>query len=52
MRPAIIIALTPLWLGILAVIFWFTFGRRMAAKERAERLAREAARKLAKPAAD
>ena len=42
----------PLWLGIIAVLFYATIGRKLVAKERAERLARETARKQAKPAAD
>ena len=52
MRPAVFIALMPLWMGIASIIFLLTIGRRMAARDRKERLAREAARKQAKPAAD
>jgi hypothetical protein len=37
-----IISLMPLWVGIVAVIFTLTIGKRIAKKERAERLAREA----------
>jgi hypothetical protein len=33
----ILISLMPLWAGIVAVIFWFTIGRRLADKERAAR---------------
>ena len=40
----------PLWMGIASVIFLLTIGRRIAAKDRAERLAREDARKQAKAA--
>ncbi len=37
MSPAIIVALTPLWLGVVGVAFVLTIGRRLAQKERAER---------------
>jgi hypothetical protein len=37
-----IVLLMPLWVGILAVVFGLTIGKRIAKKERAERLAREA----------
>jgi hypothetical protein len=33
----IMISLMPLWAGIVAVIFWFTIGRRLADRERAAR---------------
>jgi hypothetical protein len=37
MTPAIIIALTPLWLGLAGMVFVLTIGRRIAQNERAER---------------
>ena len=52
MRPAVFIALMPMWLGIAAVIFYVAIGRKLVAKERAGRLAREAERNKAKPPAD
>ena len=51
MKPStayVLISLMPLWLGILAVGFGLTFGRRIARKERAERLARKAQRNAAR----
>jgi hypothetical protein len=41
MTPFVIVSLMPLWVGIVAVGFGLTFGRSIAQKERAERLARE-----------
>jgi hypothetical protein len=45
--PFVIVSLTPLWVAILAGIFVFTFGRKIARRERTERLAREASRAAA-----
>jgi hypothetical protein len=45
--PLVIVLMTPLWVAILAGIFTFTFGRRIAREDRAERIAREAARTAA-----
>ena len=42
MTPFMIISLTPLWMGLVAVAFGLTIGKRLAKKERAERLARKA----------
>ena len=38
MTPAIIVALTPLWLGLVGAAFVLTFGRRIAHREREARL--------------
>ena len=46
MTPFVIVSLMPLWVGIVAVGFGLTFGRSIAQKERAERLAREDRRAL------
>ena len=35
----IVLLLMPLWTALAAMIFWFALGRRIAARERAERLA-------------
>lgn len=43
MNPDIIIALTPLWLGIIAVVVGLPVGLYFAKRERAEREARAAA---------
>jgi hypothetical protein len=42
--PFVIVSLMPLWVAIAAGIFVLTFGRRIAQQDRAERLAREAAK--------
>jgi hypothetical protein len=52
LRPAVFIALSPVWCALIAWAFFLTFGRKMLAKERAGRLAREAARNKAKPTTD
>jgi len=39
MTPAIIVALTPLWLGVVGMAFVLTIGRRIAQNERSERQA-------------
>lgn len=50
MRPAVFIALMPVWFAVVAWAFFLTFGRKMVARERKDRLAREAARKAERAA--